>query len=145
MRSNPVSVFAPKGKRGKPVELSEKHLKPGDHIYVRRKGILYSHHGIYAGKNSVIHFRGSENEKVDPVVRKTKLGHFLQRGKLRRRDYKERLPHSETLKIAKRDLFTRSYSLKSNNCEHFATYCATGKRKSKQVRRTISGIQTSLR
>ncbi len=29
-----------------------------------------------------------------------------------------------------------------NNCEHFATYCATGKKKSLQVRRVIGGIAT---
>ena len=122
------------------MQLTEEDLKPGDHIYVRRKGILYSHHGIYAGERYVIHFKGVEKEKIDPVVKKTDLDHFLQGGKLRRRDYKKRLAHSETLKIAKGELSNRGYSLGLNNCEHFVSYCATGKRKSKQIRRTIGGI-----
>ena len=122
------------------MQLTEEDLKPGDHIYVRRKGILYSHHGIYAGERSVIHFKGLEKEKINPVVKETDLDHFLQGGKLRRRDYKKRLPHSETLKIAKGGLSNSGYSLGFNNCEHFVSYCATGKKKSKQIRRTIGGI-----
>ena len=39
------------------VRLIEKDLKQGDHIYVRRKGLLYSHHGIYVGDGIVIHFK----------------------------------------------------------------------------------------
>ncbi|GLJ56040.1 hypothetical protein SUGI_1203200 [Cryptomeria japonica] len=31
-------------------------IKPGDHIYTFRMGTAYSHHGIYVGKNRVIHF-----------------------------------------------------------------------------------------
>jgi len=34
----------------------------------------------------------------------------------------------------------KGYSLPFNNCEHFATYCATGNKKSLQVRRVIGGI-----
>ena len=122
------------------MQLTEKDLKPGDHIYVRRKGILYSHHGIYAGEGSVIHFKGLEKEKINPVVKETDFDHFLQGGKLRRRDYKKRLPHPETLKIAKKELSKSGYSLGLNNCEHFVSHCATGKRKSKQIRRTVGGI-----
>ena len=122
------------------MEISVKNLEAGDHIYVRRKGIMYSHHGIYAGEGAVIHFKGSEKEKVDPVVKKSNLTHFLQGGKLRKREYKNRLPHSETLKIAEGKITDRSYSLGFNNCEHFASYCAVGKSKSKQVRRAIGGL-----
>ena len=55
------------------MQLTEEDLKPGDHIYVRRNGILYSHHGIYAGERSVIHLKGLEKEKTDPVVKETDL------------------------------------------------------------------------
>jgi hypothetical protein len=122
------------------VQLTEEDLKSGDHIYVRRKGILYSHHGIYAGEGSAFHFKGLEKEKINPVVKETGLDPFLQGGKLRRRDYKKRLPHPETLKIAKEELSNSGYSLGLNNCEHFVSYCATGKRKSKQIRKTVGGI-----
>ena len=121
-------------------KITKDDLIPGDHIYVRRGGLIYSHHGIYAGEGTVFHFKGEEKEKQDPVVILTEIESFLNEGKLRRRHYKERLPHSESLKIAQGHLSEKGYSLPFNNCEHFATYCATGKKKSKQVRRAIGGI-----
>ncbi len=81
--------------------LTEKKLNYGDHIYVRRKGLLYSHHGIYAGEGTVIHFKGAVKEKKDPVVIKTDIENFLNGGKLKRLDYKKRLPYAETLRIAR--------------------------------------------
>ena len=122
--------------------LIEKDLNHGDHIYVKRKRLLYSHHGIYAGEGNVIHFKGAEKEKRDPAVIITDIDNFLNGGKLRRRDYKERLPYSESLRIAREHLSKKRYSLRGNNCEHFATYCATGNKKSLQVRRVIGGIAT---
>jgi len=122
------------------VRLIEKDLNSGDHIFVRRNGLLYSHHGIYAGEGTVIHFKGAEKEKKDPVVRKTDIENFLNGGKLRRRYYKRRLPRAETLRIAGEHLTKSGYSLAFNNCEHFATYCATGKKKSAQVRKVFGGI-----
>jgi len=76
------------------------------------------------------------------VVILTEIESFLTDGKLRRRNYKERLPHSESLKIAQGHLSEKGYSLPFNNCEHFATYCATGKKKSMQVRRAIGSFVT---
>jgi len=52
---------------------------------------LYSHHGIYAGEGTVIHYKGVEKEKKDPVITETDLKAFLKGGKLRRRDYKRRI------------------------------------------------------
>ena len=122
------------------MKLDENELNCGDHIYVRRKGLLYSHHGIYAGEGNVIHFKGAEKEKRNPMIIITDVDNFLNFGKLRRRNYKRRLPHSETLRIARAHLSNKRYSLAFNNCEHFAAYCATGKRKSVQVRRVIASI-----
>ena len=120
--------------------LTEKKLNYRDHNYVRRKGLFYSHHGIYAGKGTVIHFKGAVKEKKDPVVIKTDIENFLNGGKLKRRDYKKRLPHAETLRIARDHLSKKGYSLAFNNCEHFTTYCATGKKRSAQVRNVVGGI-----
>ncbi len=122
------------------MQLTEKKLNYGDHIYVRRKGLLYSHHGIYAGKGTVIHFKGTVKEKKDPVVINTDIDNFLNSGKLRRREYKKRLPSSETLRIAREHLSKKGYSLTFNNCEHFATYCITGKKRSRQIRGVVGGI-----
>ena len=122
--------------------LAEEDLIRGDHIYVRRGGLLYSHHGIYAGEENVIHFKGAEKEKRDPAVIITDIDNFLNGGKLRRRNYKKRRPYSESLRIAREHLSKKRYSLRGNNCEHFATFCATGKKKSKQIRRAIGSFVT---
>jgi hypothetical protein len=104
--------------------------------------LLYSHHGIYAGDGNVIHYKGEDKEKQDPTVIMTRLEIFLSCGKLRRRNYRKRLPHTESLRIAREHLSKKGYSLSGNNCEHFATYCATGKKKSRQVRRAVGSIAT---
>ena len=120
------------------MSLLKEDLNLGDHIYVKRK--LYSHHGIYAGDGNVIHYTGEEKEKKDPLVSETDIEDFLKGGKLKRRNYKKRLPPSESLSLAKKHFSDRSYSLTLNNCEHFATYCATGNKKSKQVRKAAAGF-----
>jgi hypothetical protein len=123
-------------------KITEEDLIRGDHIYVRRAGFLYSHHGICAGEGTVIHFKGEDKEKQDPVVIMTEIENFLSGGRLRRRNYQERLPPSESVRIAREHLSEKGYSLPFNNCEHFATYCATGKKKSTQVRRAIGSFVT---
>ena len=126
--------------RSEIVQVDERNLNIGDHIFVRRRGLLYSHHGIYAGDRTVIHFKGLEQEKRNPEVIVTNIDDFLKSGKLRRRNYHKRLTPSKTVTIARQHLSKKGYSLAFNNCEHFATYCVTGKKKSKQVRRAASGI-----
>ena len=122
------------------MSISENKLNPGDHIYVRRRGLLYSHHGIYSGEGNVIHFKGAVKEKRNPSVRETDMQNFLKGGKLKRRDYKKRLPLADTYSIARAHLNRKGYSLAFNNCEHFAAYCTTGKKKSTQIRKVLSGI-----
>ena len=119
-----------------------KLLLPGDHIYVKRKTRFYIHHGIYLGEGKVIHFTGSIREKVDPEVRKTDLSRFLKDGKLKRRNHKKRLSPSETIRIAREQLSNKNFSMIWNNCEHFATYCATGKKKSRQVKIALYVLST---
>ena len=122
--------------------LTVEDLIPGDHIYVRRRGLIYSHHGIYAGERTVINFKGEDKEKRDPTIILTEIESFLKGGKLRRRNYQKRLPHFESLRIARENLSKKEYSLAFNNCEHFASYCATGKKRSAQVRNVVGGIAT---
>ena len=120
--------------------LSEAVLVPGDHVYVKRTTRHYKHHGIYIGHGRVIHVSGSIREKRDPEVRETDLATFLNGGILRRRVYKKRLPASETIRLAKKKLHNTSFSILQNNCEHFATWCVTGKKKSRQVRKIAYGL-----
>jgi hypothetical protein len=104
--------------------------------------LIYSHHGIYAGERTVVNFKGEDKEKRDPTIILTEIESFLKNGKLRRRNYQQRLPHFESLRIARENLSKKGYSLAFNNCEHFATYCATGKKRSAQVRNVVGSIAT---
>jgi hypothetical protein len=92
------------------------------------------------GDGRVIHFSGSVKEKKDPSVVETDLPRFKKDGILRRRHHKERLSAAETIRIAKSQLTDENYSMVWNNCEHFATYCVTGKKKSRQVIKVLSGL-----
>ena len=125
--------------------LRETDLRPGDHLYVRRHGLFYSHHGVYRGNGRVVHYTGQGGkEKRNPKVKDTDLHEFLRGGTLRRRSYRKRLPASETMKIVEKYLSDDNYSLLFNNCEHFAAYCATGKRESRQVKRALGGIAMAI-
>ena len=124
------------------MRLRQKELIAGDHIYVKRRRQFYSHHGIYAGNGQVLHFKGAVREKQDPTVIISDMATFLNNGNLQRRSYDRRLPHAETVQLARAHLAQKGYSLVFNNCEHFATYCATGKKKSTQVHRIIGGMAT---
>lgn len=120
--------------------LAPKDLECGDHVYVKRTGRFYTHHGIYTEDGTVIHYTGQESEKRDPLVTETSLPEFLRGGRLRRRAYGTRLAGPAAARLAREQLSSRGYSLAFNNCEHFATYCATGKRKSRQVRRALGSL-----
>ena len=121
-------------------QVSEYDLMPGDHISAKRGGGFYTHQGIYMGEGKVIHYLGSRKEKVDAVVRETDLIRFSKGEPLRRRDYPERLTPSRSIALAKDQLANGRYSMLWNNCEHFATYCASGEKKSRQVKRALSGL-----
>ena len=117
-------------------------LVPGDHVYVKRPKKFYTHHGIYAGNGKVIHFTGSIREKEHPMVRETDIEKFAKNGIVKPRIYKNRIPHGKTLLTAKKSLSYDRYSFFWNNCEHFATYCALGKKRSGQVIRGVSALGT---
>ena len=57
----------------------------GDHIYVNRYGGLYSHHGIFCGGESVIHFNGPN--WLEASVHRTTLEDFAGGDVLQVRDY----------------------------------------------------------
>ncbi|XP_062155133.1 protein LEAD-SENSITIVE 1-like [Alnus glutinosa] len=39
--------------------VERREIKPGDHIYTYRAAFIYSHHGIFVGENTVVHFTSS--------------------------------------------------------------------------------------
>jgi hypothetical protein len=114
--------------------MDEKELKPGDHIYVHRRRRLYKykHHGIYCYGDLVIHLRWSKS-KGTGVVEETTLSRFRRHKKCHVRHHHHCDPPDEVIRRARSHLGERFYNLVFSNCEHFATYCKTGKWRSRQV------------
>ena len=109
----------------------EKNLVSGAHIKVQRAG--YTHHGIYIGKNQVIHYIGDFQDKK-PSIRQDSLQSFQgNSSKIIRVTHSNAFPSRIVVKNAKSRLGETEYNLLYNNCESFATWCVTGKSKSEQV------------
>lgn len=104
----------------------------GTHLIVGRG--LYTHHGIFVGRNRVIHYSGMGSGLHKGCIESTSLEAFLQGKQARARTYKKvyfRGP--EICRRARSRLGEDQYNLLFNNCEHFATWCATDRHSSKQV------------
>lgn len=110
----------------------------GDHIKVRRWGGLYSHHGIDMGDGTVIHLDGEPLRARHSRVCRTAMAVFLAGGRARIVAYPRGARSGEAAAEAAASHLSRSgYCLWRNNCEHFATFCKTGKPVSRQVLRAM--------
>ena len=129
--------------------INRSHLKPGDHIYVKRYGGIYSHHGIYVGRKGsrkeIIHFSVVDGSRK---ITETCLDDFLLGGDLNvvrygvpaREKHEKKMeqesahpyqsrPVADVLETAEyfRDNPDQwnKYHVLNNNCETFAIYCKT--------------------
>lgn len=110
----------------------------GDHIWVIRP-LKYTHHGIDCGDGTVIHFTGEPGKKSDAAVARTPLAEFALDSVVHQREYSNRKDEPDVVVgRAESKLGSRDYNLVTNNCEHFATWCCTGRIASQQVRMTTS-------
>ena len=110
---------------------------PGDQICVYRNG--YYHHGIYRGLPTgigaftgypdVIHFYGADKSSARVV--ETTLSNFLDGGKWEVVGYSTCLSADRV--VANAEYYAKHpeewpvYDPVTNNCEHFANYCKTGR------------------
>jgi hypothetical protein len=106
-------------------------------IFVNRG--LYKHYGIYNNNQNVIHFSpdsGKEVNAEDAYIRETTLAAFLKGGEVELdRSVCAAFPPEEVVRRATQfvDKGRGEYDLIFNNCEHFARWCASGEKESKQV------------
>lgn len=102
---------------------------PGDHLKVLYGG--YSHHCIYIGWDEVIHL-----SKQSGCVEQVSLERFRDgRVQIWVVPSPRTFPEVEVVRRAKSRLGEGDYDLLSNNCEHFANWCRSGKSLSRQVER----------
>jgi hypothetical protein len=110
-------------------------LKSGDHLKVNRLKGAYTHHGIYIGKDRVIHYSGDLTHKRGASIRATTLKDFAAGNDIRVVKYGKAYTPRAVVNRAKRRLGENGYGLFGNNCEHFARWCKTGHHRSEQVRK----------
>ena len=120
-------------------------LARGDHLKVKRYG-LYEHHGIDLGDGRVVHFgEPGKNASLKPI-RITGLDEFRRNGaRIKVVHYApgKALHPEESVRLALAGVGQKGYNLAFNNCEHFATFCKTGRKDSRQVWRAALGLTAS--
>ena len=106
-------------------------LQRGDHLVSPRRG--YSHHGIFVGENRVIHFAGWANGQATGPVEEVALEKFSQGNPISVAQHSITASPAEIVDRAFSRLGNTDYSVFSNNCEHFCTWCVTGVHDSDQI------------
>lgn len=107
-------------------------LRAGDHLVTKRLG--YTHHGIYLGRDKVIHYSGLANGLRAGPVEIISLDHFSQGKRTYVQSHENRVfCRKQTVKRARSRLSEDKYNLLTNNCEHFINWCIYGKARSEQV------------
>jgi hypothetical protein len=112
----------------------------GDRLRVERRlpgtGLPYMHHGIDLGDGTVVHARPDDFERplAGGGVERTSLREFAGGGEVFvTSDPPARFAPAEIAARAEAAVGRAGYCPVQANCEHFATWCATGEHESRQV------------
>ena len=106
-------------------------MAAADHLQVPRQHGLFLHHGIDLGDGTVAHYlEGRE-------ILRSSLDDFSQGQPVSVVPHAECSPQGVTLRRAMGRIGEQNYNLLFNNCEHFATWCKTGRHQSAQVNSVI--------
>ena len=104
----------------------------GAHLVSPRRG--YTHHGIYAGGGRVIHYAGfSRNWRRGPVEVVSLEMFSLGRSVAMRDSANARHWGPACVERALQRLGEDRFSLWTNNCEHFCSWCMPGASHSAQI------------
>ena len=102
-------------------------MATADHLQVPRRHGLFNHHGIDLGDGTVAHYlEGRE-------ILRSPISEFSQGEVVSVMDHTDASPAGVTVRRAMSRLGEQNYNLLFNNCEHFATWCKTGRHRSVQV------------
>ena len=116
-------------------------MAKGDHIRVKRKG--YWHHGIDAGGGWVYHYSGTLWKKRNATVRCDRRPTFADGGSIEVVHYDSCDPVEDVIDRARSRLEEQDYDLLRDNCEHFARWCKTGLKESRQVENVIKATEVA--
>ena len=102
-------------------------MATADHLQVPRRHGLFNHHGIDLGDGTVAHYlEGRE-------ILRSPFADFSKGEVVSVTEHAHSSPARVTLRRAMSRLGEQNYNLLFNNCEHFATWCKTGRHRSVQV------------
>ncbi len=102
-------------------------MAAADHLQVPRQHGLFNHHGIDLGDGTVAHYlEGRE-------ILRSSTDEFSQGQPLSVIEHADASPVRVTLQRAMSRIGEQNYNLLFNNCEHFATWCKTGRHRSGQI------------
>ena len=102
-------------------------MATADHLQVPRRHGLFNHHGIDLGDGTVAHYlEGRE-------ILRSPISEFSKGELVSVLNHANASPAGVTLRRAMGRLGEQNYNLLFNNCEHFATWCKTGRHRSEQV------------
>ena len=122
----------------------------GAHLKCARRG--YSHHGVYAGEGTVVHYAGLHRIgqrfwrlwRAGPV-QEVPLDEFAIGDAVEIVEHAEaRYSREEIVRRARSRLGEARYRLVSNNCEHFCNWCVSDEPRSEQVERTLRRLTQAL-
>jgi hypothetical protein len=124
------------------VPISKQKPQKGDVLYAQRKA--YRHFGIYAGHNRVINYATPKVTGLSKIIiAETWFSDFSKGDDVFILSFpKDTHCYSprDTVKRARSCIGQTGYNLASNNCEHFAVWCKTGKRESRQVENVCNTV-----
>ena len=102
-------------------------MAAADHLQVPRQHGLFLHHGIDLGDGTVAHYlEGRE-------ILRSLQDDFSSGQPVTVVEHSQCSPQGVTLLRAMSRIGEQNYNLLFNNCEHFATWCKTGRHRSDQV------------
>lgn len=102
-------------------------MATADHLQVPRQHGLFNHHGIDLGDGTVAHYLEGREILRSPIEE------FCQGQPISVIEHEHTSPSGVTLRRAMGRIGEQNYNLLFNNCEHFATWCKTGRHRSGQV------------
>ena len=96
---------------------------------------IYKHYGVCISKDRIIHFHTESYFPGDAEISKISFAKFSAGREIYKEHITDAFDVKEIIKRAKSKLGTKfdGYYLLTNNCEHFANWCASGNCTSNQV------------
>lgn len=114
------------------IEQAADNLPVGAHLISPRK--FYMHHGIHLGGGDVAHYSGFSSSLKSGPVEVTDLENFANGKSVWMLQEKCKYSNDEIVNRARSRIGESQYKILSNNCEHFCSWCISGKSYSAQVK-----------